>query len=81
MEQMAYEKVLQQHRLRFEINQAKKESDFYSLMTEMSKKKKKQKDNGTNSRNFKQRLTEQEILRFKASRKEVDDNFLKSIFS
>ena len=86
VEQMAYEKAMREQRMRFEIGQAKKETNFYTNMVEKSKRMKRMKrindnDNKSTMRH-KQRLTDEEIRkRKKQLNNEVDMELLSKIFS
>lgn len=84
VEQMAYEKAMREQRMRFEIGQAKKETNFYTNMVEKSKRMKRINDNDNKStmRYYKQRLTDEEIRkRKKQLNNEVDMELLSKIFS
>ena len=84
VEQMAYEKAMREQRMRFEIGQAKKETNFYTNMVEKSKRMKRINDNDNKStmRHYKQRLTDEEIRkRKKQLNNEVDMELLSKIFS
>mgnify|MGYP007030524905 CR=1 FL=1 len=84
VEQMAYEKAMREQRMRFEIGQAKKETNFYTNMVEKSKRMNRINDNDKKStmRHYKQRLTDEEIRkRKKQLNNEVDMELLSKIFS
>lgn len=85
---MAYEKATKEQRMRFEIGQAKKETNFYTNMVEKSKRMKRINDNGNDNdnestmRHYKQRLTDEEIRkRKKQLNNQVDMELLSKIFS
>lgn len=84
-EQMVHEKSLREQRLRFEIQQAKKETNFYLEMVEKRKKRKLNEDNFLERSNYiksKQRETDEMIRKSKNEAIEgVDVNLLERIFS
>jgi hypothetical protein len=82
---MVHEKSLREQRLRFEIQQAKKETNFYLEMVEKRKKRKLNEDNFLERSNYiksKQRETDEMIRKSKNEAIEgVDVNLLERIFS
>ncbi len=85
-EHMAYEKALRDQRLRLEIGRAKKEANFYSSMIEKSIHKKVKNDNNSNDnndkRNYKQRITDEQIRNNKNNNNnnDIDFDLLSKIF-
>ena len=83
-ERLAYERVVHKQRLRTEISQAKKETNFYIQNVEKKqlheKLKKKGKDPSSTIRewSFKQRETEEDILT-KRKHSLCDDNSVESV--
>jgi ESF2/ABP1 family protein len=83
---MAYEKALRDQRLRLEIGRAKKEAKFYSSMIEKSIHKKVKNDNNSNDnndkRNYKQRITDEQIRNNKNNNNnnDIDFDLLSKIF-
>lgn len=85
-EQITYEKALRDQRLRFELTRAKKEADFYTSMVEKSKRQNKRKNdsqenNNEHQRNYKQRFTDEQIVKSKNISNEVDVDLLEKIFT
>lgn len=72
---MAYEKSLRDQKLRTEIANAKRESNFYSLMIERSAKNKSTNNESNAHQNYKQRITNAQTS------DEVDCELLDKIFS
>lgn len=81
-EQMAYEKAMRDQRLRLEINQAKKEADFYANMIDRSRNKRE--IFADPNRAYRQRQTDEQIVSAKQqqhnSNDTMDDRLLESIF-
>lgn len=76
---------MREQRMRFEVGQAKKETNFYTNMVEKSKRMKRTNDNDNDKstmRHYKQRLTDEEIRkRKKQLNNQVDMELLSKIFS
>ncbi|KAF7489100.1 Pre-rRNA-processing protein esf2 [Sarcoptes scabiei] len=82
-EQMAYEKALQDQKLRLEIGRARHEASFYAEMIERNRHKKEIYNTDMNSdtnRNYLQRPTESDLKKSSNNHVELDSELLESIF-
>lgn len=80
---MAYEKALQDQKLRLEIGRARHEASFYAEMIERNRHKKEIYNTDMNSdtnRNYLQRPTESDLKKSSNNHVELDSELLESIF-
>lgn len=78
-ERLAYEKAVRQQRMRTEIAQVKRETNFFIESVDRSKKIKKKMDK-LEGWNVTQRLTEDEIASRKENKHQDRTEFLKNLF-
>lgn len=78
-ERLAYEKAVRQQRMRTEIAQVKKETNFFIESVDKSKKLKKKMDT-LEGWNVTQRPTEDEIVSRKEPKSQDRSEFLKNLF-
>lgn len=80
-ERLAYEKAVHQQRMRTEIAQVKRETNYFIESVEKSKKLKR-KMNSFEERSVVQKPTDEEIVKRKVVKKNADrGEFLKNLFN
>ncbi|XP_053207251.1 uncharacterized protein LOC128391392 [Panonychus citri] len=81
-ETIIQERVLNEQRLRFELDQARKETNFYLEQSEKRKKRKSDNSNGINESQMMERQKEtDETIRNQKQTPDVDLDLLKRIFN